>query len=51
MDRKDLSKESIREKLKRISKPDTTWIKKAHKRAGLPEEGKTYECYDNGYDL
>lgn len=38
MDRKDLSKESIREKLKRISKPDTTWIKKAKKRAGINEK-------------
>lgn len=44
----DLDKESIREQLKRISKPDTTWIKKAKKRAGIPEVGKIYEYYDNG---
>lgn len=45
----DLDKESIREKLKRISKPDTTWIKKARKRAGIPEEGD--ETFTGGYDL
>ena len=46
---KDLSRESIREKLKRISKPDTTWIKKAKKRAGIPEVSKDTDTLRSRY--